>query len=364
MIPHEETVLSLVQTTAKAFALRHRAELDTIEQRRQRFLPIDVLNECRSLGWLDSLSEETIDDNTKNPEGENGEAAVLAALVFELGKVSPTLGSRLLCHHYARRWLEAARRNDNGLRVNAPAPEANSDWLSVPAFDTVTDRSTANETGLRLDRESLTGELTMVVGGPESTTVLALARHAVHEHAFVQFSRTLVSEPVAVATLGLTGLGVVDLEMSPDSSFSFDVLAVGPKALTTRNVAFQMVLPAYVALCRAILTNSEQTAIAYTNSRYQGGGYLNELPEIQGKLQLIARVITFSQLLEQSCLRDSPPPVHLIVSLKQALLQATDAGLQLLGGAGYVVGSGQERHWRDARQLAAMFGSNLGHIGT
>jgi hypothetical protein len=87
---------------------------------------------------------------------------------------------------------------------------------------------------------------------------------------------------------------------------------------------------------------------------------ITDLPQIREKLALIERSLGMVQLLEGALQNESLSREPYLVVLRQALLQGTDAGMQILGGAGYVIGSGQERSWRDARQIAAIFGSNLG----
>jgi alkylation response protein AidB-like acyl-CoA dehydrogenase len=44
----------------------------------------------------------------------------------------------------------------------------------------------------------------------------------------------------------------------------------------------------------------------------------------------------------------------MLASLRTAAYRATDAGLQVLGGTGYVAGAGAERIWRDVRQLGPL----------
>jgi alkylation response protein AidB-like acyl-CoA dehydrogenase len=370
MNPPDSTTLTLVRHTAKAFVERHGSSLAAVERQKTMLLPPDVLAECASLGWLGSLGNSPDDSQLdgSDPAAPDTDEAVLSALVFELGCVSPALGARLLSHHYARLWLEKAQ----SVPVEAERPferravaldSETTSWFGVPVFVPHDETHSLTDVPLTLEHDELTGKLTMVVGGPETTTLLCLAKYAEQARALVSIPWASLTELTPVKTLGLQGLGIVDIKLTPQSNVPFTIVGVGPVVANAQACAYRSVLPAYAALCRAILTTCQNTATTHATSRHQGGGLLNRLPQILEKLSLIERSHWLSKQLEQTLLSDPLAPLSLLVALRQAVLQATDAGIQILGGAGYVVGSGQERLWRDARQVAALFGTNLGLVG-
>lgn len=339
----ESEAISLVRSTAKSFAERRKLLLDAALEDEEPGLPKTVLDECAQLGWLGALGDESVPSES---------AAILAALVFELGRRSPALATRLLAHHQARYLLANAA---------AALDLETTGWLGLPIF---TPASPSNRT-LFFEGNALTGTLRMVVGGAETASYLTFASQTARAPteegvALVTVKRADLPTRTRVETLGLNGLEIFDVTIPATSVTPFAIAAVGLAVHNAQHRALELVLPAYVALSRAVLTECFETAKTFASTRRQGGRLIEDLPQIREKLSLIERSLGLVQLLEGAFLMEPISREPYLVVLRQALLQGTDAGVQILGGTGYVIGSGQERSWRDARQIAALFGTNLG----
>lgn len=321
---HATDTAELIRTTARAFAARHSPTLAQAEDDVVARLPECILAEIADLGWLDANSDEQ----------ETTTTSVLATLVFELARVSPPLGARLLCHHFAREWLHA------GCGTTSQLPGFATSWLSVPAF-------APQSPG----RESLA---TMVVGLHESRSLLCVTHSDAETPTLLLMPCCTLGASSPVQTLGLHGLSLVDVRLPSAAVAAAQVICKGPFVKTARATAWQRVLPAYVSLCRAVIATSLHTALAHCACRHQGGGLLRGLPQVRAMLETMQGDLALVTLVEQSALAGNDNTV-LLARVRQALLSATDAGIQVLGGAGYVVGTGQERLWRDARQLATLF---------
>jgi alkylation response protein AidB-like acyl-CoA dehydrogenase len=339
----EEIALRLVRHSAKAFIEKHRARIDAIENAVDPSFPNELLDECVELGWTGPLADEAEPDESP---------AILAALINELGLASPSLATRLLCHHDARFWLEGAT-----LSRRTESPPA---WLGLSSF---CPPSSWSQSRLLLEGDRLDGSLSFLVGGQETVRFLVTARHPDQTVSLVSLNERDLPKPVPITTLGLRGLWLFDLQVAHSSRIPYTVVATGSIVGKAREESLKRVMPAYAALCRSILVTCLKTAETHAATRRQGGGFIADLPNIREKLSLIERNIELSQLMERALLSEPNSRMDALTGLRQMLLQGTDAGLQVLGGAGYVVGSGQERLWRDARQLAALFGTHLGLLG-
>jgi hypothetical protein len=339
----DQTAILLVRQSARAFVEKHRASLDAIERAAEPSFPRELLNECVELGWTGPISCDTEADESP---------AILAAIIDELGRASPSLATRLLCHHDARFWLEGATLNRN---ISLP-PE----WLGLSAF---CPPSPFSQSSLFLEDGRLYGTSRFLVGGRETKSFLSTATLLDQRVSLVSINYGDLPKGIPITTLGLRGLYLFDLDISRDSPIPHTVIATGSIVGNAREESLHKVKPAYAALCRSILVTCLKTALTHANARRQGGGFIAELPNVREKLSLIERNIELSQLIEQALLSEPASPIDTLTVLRQMLFQGTDAGLQVLGGAGYVTGSGQERLWRDARQLAALFGTHLGLLG-
>ncbi|MGC4068137.1 MAG: acyl-CoA dehydrogenase family protein [Polyangiaceae bacterium] len=363
-----QSIEELVADTARAFAKRHRDALVGVETRGM--LPAHVLEGCNELGWLGELEDEDDDENefanqsvigvdgTRHTPKRQG-SKLLATVVHELSRVSPALGTRLLCHHFARRWCDLLddRRNADERRLE------NTSWLSMAPFasDFLVE-SHAFTNGQR--GRTNDGIVPMALVAPVTATLVAPMQVSPARVALVRIALEAAARRTPVETLGLTGLGIADIGGFRSPITSNDVVSDEPDAISRgARGALRYVFPAYLALARAILRTAYEGARCHAELRRQGGGRLDELPTIRVRLAiLIEGQATLEALAARQDFSDDELDA-LLPRVRLLLLKGTDASLQIFGGAGYVVGTGQERLWRDARQVSCLFGSRLGKLG-
>ena len=365
-MPLDSSLVELVQSTAKSFAERHRIVLDAVEQQAHPQLPPKVLAEMFELGWLGSLDQlaDAGLDPSNDVDGKLLGRSLLSILVFELGQVSPALATRLLCHHFARGLLDFSIKSQK--KSGLLDVVATDGWLTVPVFEPIAEAGYSRPMTLRLIDGRLRGELHFVVGdalsNADTGALLCFAETSPQKAEILLVTSDTGVNRRTIDSLGLKGLGLSDLEFHRESEQRFHTVADGELALLAQAQALRAILPAYTALCRAILVRCKQLAERHAENRRQGGSFIAQLPQIREKLALLERGITVTALMEKASLSETESDVHLLPTLRLYLLSGTDVGLQVLGGAGYIVGFGLERLWRDARQVAMLLGHNLGAL--
>jgi alkylation response protein AidB-like acyl-CoA dehydrogenase len=362
-VSEDSGIEALVADAARAFAERHREALDAGE--RLRAIPASVFQGCAALGWLGELSDEIEpsggEARERHPFAVSLGSRLLASLVYELARISPALGTRLLCHHFARQWIRPFCGDAGEPHVLGEA--APSPWLSVAPFAPLPARSAfATSNVNRNDERDVT--LAMVLANPVEARVIAALQISPDRAALVQLSLADAARICPVETLGLAGLGVADVKGWRTTSPMKGVLSEQGDAIArSAREALHYVFPAYLALARAILRAAEEGARTHASIRHQGGGRLLALAPIQERLSTLTASGTTILALEARGAFSHDEIDALLPQIRVMLLKGTDASLQIFGGAGYVVGTGQERLWRDARQVACLFGSRLGKLG-
>jgi alkylation response protein AidB-like acyl-CoA dehydrogenase len=354
------SVEAVLADVAQSFAKRHRDALDAVEQ--QGPLPALVLNGCEALGWLGELEDEVGPDDgreAERPTQDHPGSRYLAVVVHELSRVSPALGTRLLCHHFARHWCRSFSATPDA--PSHPGEPPSSPWFSMAPFDPgLLESKAAAPIGDEVTEDEET--VPLVLANPIAATVVARIRTS-GRVALVRLALEDATQVRAVETLGLTGLGVADVGGFRSSLSPECVLSDQPEVMhQSARRALRYVFPAYLALARAILRTAHEGARAHAELRHQGGGRLDALSTIQARLAILTESQATLAALEGHGGFSDDELVALLPRVRALMLKSTDASLQIFGGAGYVVGTGQERLWRDARQLACLFGSRLGKL--
>jgi alkylation response protein AidB-like acyl-CoA dehydrogenase len=122
---------------------------------------------------------------------------------------------------------------------------------------------------------------------------------------------------------------------------------------------------AAAAMNAGIMKGSYQEALAYSQERLQGGREIINWSEVTMILAgMNIRVEVAELCVTQACLAsEKNAPGSGISSVAAALhvhelaCEAVTDGIQVLGGNGYMKDYGQEKRYRDARQVQALLGS-------
>lgn len=328
----DPALCTLVEQSARGFGLRHGEHLRAVEAQLVSGFAVELRDEIVELGWSSSLSDDSLD--------RDDEAQLLAVLVTELASTSAALASVLLAHHFCRLIVDPANER--------------SAWFGLDAH--VGNRRLGPT--LQIDHDhlgaQLRGSMRLVLGGAYATHWLGLARNAHQQECLLLVERAAATKLETVATLGLRGLGAADGAFVDVDANRFRSIAVGQDVPTIIDAAFRFIAPGLLALLLALTDQTRELAAAHASHRRQNGVLLEEIPAVRELLLAIER----AQALIRVTARAFPEPpaaaALLLGDAAQAVKRATDAGLQVLGGAGYIVGHGLERLWRDARQACEL----------
>lgn len=167
------------------------------------------------------------------------------------------------------------------------------------------------------------------------------------------------SEPVL--SLGLHGCPAVDVEFNQVNGILIGEQGQGE--IYFEKMADRMHAVA-AAMSLGIMKGSFQEALSYAKKREQGGQAIINWSEVKMMLAEIALHITNAEMiLAQACravdaqsskweTRCRAAALH----IQQAACNVTTDGIQVMGGVGYMKDFGQEKRFRDAKQIQALLG--------
>lgn len=169
-----------------------------------------------------------------------------------------------------------------------------------------------------------------------------------------------ISEPVL--SLGLHACPCVDLRLN--GARARLVGDPGKGDIYFRKAADRMSLAA-ASMATGIMKGSFDTAFAYTRQRRQGGREIVDWSEVRMILAGMAVDLRAAEMLVTRGCRSSEsgdPGWELgaraaAIKVREMACGLTEDGIQLLGGNGYMSDYGQEKRFRDAKQVQSLLGS-------
>ena len=210
----------------------------------------------------------------------------------------------------------------------------------------------------------LSGRIAYLVLGGIASRALVPARHEGGD-GFSYFLVDTSSDGARVSKpiigMGLRSCPAVDMTLDDARA-----LLVGSKAEGAayfRRAADLMSIP-IAATAVGIMKGSFDEALTYTRERFQGGREIINWSEVRMILAHMALGITVAELATASATRlledgasgwEDSARAAAIYAAESACTVTAD-GVQLLGGNGYMTDYGQEKRFRDARQVQALLG--------
>jgi alkylation response protein AidB-like acyl-CoA dehydrogenase len=339
----DRSTVELVGKSARGFAERYRSVFHAVETSVVPAFPAEPLREAERLGWLASLA------GAADGSDEIDQASLLGCLGYELGRVSPAFAARLLAHHFCR--LCVGSSGSDGL---GPAATEGVRWFGLDAtigddrFGPILSLTDADGT------PRLRGSLRFVIGGDSASSWLGAVDLGNGRPGLVLVERSAATSVAPVATIGLRGLGATEATFSEVRESQIHLVAVDQHVVSVVDRAKRLIGPGTLGLTRALLENAQQIAVEYARTRRQNGDALERIPAVRQQLEQIERALGLVRVVAGAYENQATDVSTLFPEVSAATARATDACLQVLGGAGYIVGNGPERLWRDARQLGQL----------
>jgi len=312
-----------------------------------------LLSHLGALGLLDLPSFPT-------PEGPGEEVNMLTAISETAAEIYASVPVILLAHGFARHLVVRTGRKEQQERWLPPAPDGSRPpLLGAPLY------MEPDGCGLRLEGSvqadgsiHLTGTCEMVVNAPLADGLL-LPVHVGKGMALVllpaDFQGLERSHPLL--TLGLRACPVADVTLNNVRVPEHALLDAEHQAWAETCSLFAGPV---AGLCAGICRGSLQEAVDYVAERRQGGHRLEEYSQVRMMIASMGMRMEAARAAAAGITRGGglhvPETIARFVEAREAAVHATQDGVQLLGGYGYMEDYGQERRMRDARQVQALFG--------
>ncbi|MHB8893658.1 MAG: acyl-CoA dehydrogenase family protein [Candidatus Geothermincolia bacterium] len=284
------------------------------------------------------------------PEEANGlgeTPAALSEVLYELALVDPSVAAVFLCQGFAHRLLAGA---------GSPELVEGKGFIASTIYDDPADLPSGIQAIALNDTCQLTGELEFMALAPVADAYIVpasldgeLAMFLVHAGEGVRAGEPLVS-------LGLRSCPVGDLSLELAEGV---MLARGRAAEELYRGAVDDLRGAVAAISAGIVAGCVSEGAHYCKERYQGYRQIIDHGQVRAELGRIVAEGEAALELFRSAYRDGESSnkagaIQLIAGEMAA--RATIDGIQVLGGYGYMQDYGQEKRFRDAKQVQAIFG--------
>ncbi|MBU2488032.1 MAG: acyl-CoA/acyl-ACP dehydrogenase [Proteobacteria bacterium] len=316
-----------------------------------------ALETALELGFLHLALPESM-------EGMGPGITDLCVVCDRLCQVDASMAGILFTNSFAQRLLLAAGEAKT-LEEAAGQDSARKVLLAAPVFNNPGEiRHLARAEKDNKNRWRLTGGVPYVVlGGVAARAVLPAAVEGSKGFGWyvVNANSPQIVKSATVFSLGLHACPAVD--MTIDGTPATPLAGPEDGADLFRQVADAMQLVAG-AMAVGLMKGSFREALDYSKKRRQGGKRIvewSELTRILAEMSIHARMAEAA--LDRACQaadhgEHSWEHLAAAVSLTACSLacEATTDGIQVLGGVGYMKEYGQEKRFRDAKQIQALLG--------
>ena len=347
--------LKLIDVTASDFAAKELVE-GREENDRYPFAPLceGLLAKAQEVGFFAVMLPEEL--------GGSAEAVQALCLVLQdVCKEDASLGGVIFTAALALELIAQAGGREI-LKEVAAAASPGEAIVAFPSF---------NNPGeilpdLRADGKDGGYELAgradyVVLGGVASRALLPARAGDGYSLFLLDLKGEGVSAGDPVLSLGLHACPAVDLELGGAAG---TLVGAEGRGGAYFEAAVDRLSVAAAAMAAGVIKGSFEAAFAYAKERVQGGREIVNWSEVRMILSSMAVAGKVAEMLVEQAGRavDAAEPGWQLASRAAALqvqeiaAEVTCDGIQLLGGNGYMKDYGQEKRFRDAKQIQALLG--------
>ncbi len=358
MIAANDKGLRLLQKSATEFARKQLAP-DREENDKFPFGPFfePVLQKAFEVDFFHTLLPESLG-------GIGQGVSALCILLDALCQEDSSLAGIIFTNTAAQEIMLAAGAGETLQPLLEPAEDIPRCLIALPVFNNPgEDRhllaARKKEGGYRLS-----GDLEYVVlGGLAGQALLPAAVNSQKNYAFflVDLSQPGITISDPVHSLGLHACPAVDLTLKEVPGRLIGEETRGPayfEAMADR------LLVAAAAMSTGIMKGSLKEALDYSRQRFQGGREIINWSEIRMMLaDMAVKTRNAEMTVARACQAVDNQEKGWAECSRAAALQIqamagdlTTDGIQVLGGVGYMKDFGQEKRFRDAKQLQSLLG--------
>jgi alkylation response protein AidB-like acyl-CoA dehydrogenase len=343
---------------AESFAAKELAK-KVEEYDRHPFAPFfsGVLDRAHEVGFLGVMLPEELD-------GIGQGIDALCTILQTICQVEASLGGIIFTNALAQEVMLAAGAHKALKKIFPKAASAREFLVAYPSFcdpGQMVRLPGAVRSGKGF---LLTGDLEYLVLGGIAAWALVPARidpQADYSFFLVDLADKGVQKGDPVFSLGFHACPAVDVVFNDAKALLIGGEGKGP--LYFRSTAGKMHAAA-AAMNAGIMKGSYNEALAYAKERFQGGCEIINWSEVS---MILANMLIKSNVAEmcvaQACRALSQDEgrwdaycMASALHIHELACDATTDGIQVLGGNGYMKDYGQEKRYRDARQVQALLG--------
>ncbi len=324
-------------------------------------LDVDVIeagfNKIYDLGFLGIML----------PEKYTGIGQGISTLCMMLGHVAEVDASYSLIiftSALSQEIILSAQADSIAERIYPKAKDAKEYLVAFPSFTDPGQSKTLPEASPSGKGYTLTGKLDYLVLGSFSKWAVIPARissNRGYSFFLVNLNDRGVTKSEPIFSLGLHACPIIDISLNNVSARIIGEEGEGERYFET---ASKIMHAAAASINAGIIRGSLREAMDYTKEREQGGRPVINWSEVRMILANMAIKAKVAELcVTQTCRAiDENLKDWGMISIATALhvhdlaCEVVTDGVQLLGGNGYMKDYGQEKRYRDARQVQALLG--------
>ena len=331
----------------------------TEEHDRYPFGPFfsDVLEKAHKVGLL----------GVTLPEDMGGIGQGISTLCLILNRIcqaDSSLGGIIFTNSLSQELMILAKAGDLLKKTLSNATNAGKFLIAFCSFSNPAELQKMPIAKKKGDSYLLNGELEYVVlGGLASQALIPAKIKGSKQYSFflIDLSDSAVKRSEPIFSLGLHACPAVDIELKGVKGTI--VGEEGKGSAYFEEVSRKMHVAA-AAMSAGIMKGSFNEAMAYTKERFQGGCAIINWSEVSMILSNMAVKSNVADLcvaqackaIEQSVKEWGKHCIAATLHIHELACEATTDGIQLLGGNGYMKDYGQEKRYRDAKQVQALLG--------
>ncbi len=318
----------------------------------------EVLKKAYEVGFLGIVLPERFG-------GIGGGISALCAILDQVCRADSSLGGIIFTNALSQEIMLSARADQALKKVFSKASSAGEFLVACPAYCNPGQADSLPEAEKSGRDFLLTGALDYLVLGGIASWALVPARTGKgggYAYFLVDLAEKGVRRSEPVFSIGLHSCPAVDAVFT---SVKARLVGEEGKGPTYFDEASKRMHVAAGAMNAGVMKGSFNEALAYAKERFQGGCEIINWSEVGMILSnMLVKANVADLCVAQACraLEENPGEwsghcVSAALHIHELACDATTDGIQVLGGNGYMKDYGQEKRFRDARQIQALLGS-------